>query len=520
MKRFAAMLLVIVMTAGMSLSALAASESSTRAEKDSTSETAATIVTDDLGTSYDITAEDSDLDLVAGSAILMDANSGEVLYEKDAEAMRYPASITKVMTTLLAIENCSMDDIVTFSSEAVNGIEEGSSSAGINVGAKLTVEDTLYALMLVSANEAGAAIAEHVAGSNEAFAELMTKRAEELGCTGTHFTNPHGLPDENHYTTAHDMGLIMKQALKYSEFRKITSTLSYTLEKSDTLTDDLGLYNHAKILYENSEYYYEYAEGAKTGYTMAALNTLVTYAKKDNTELIAVVLKDSGADNSYYDTAKLFDWGFDHVKTLSPLSDFDLNTALSKNSKISEKTLNSIKNLDTSFNKDYTVVVPADSDVELSASFSLDQDEKKGELGYIHINADGKSIGKTLVTYDTESAAASSLSTDDGDDLETAPEDSSAFTPLSLLKFLIRLVIAVVLVFLIMQFVRRREAEKKRKERMKQRKNRNVKQNSTRQNRSEERGTQGSHQRRPANSSRTKASGNPRNKTGKHSRKK
>lgn len=160
-------------------------------------------------------------DITAESAILMDAASGAVLYGKDEESKQYPASITKVMTALLAIENCSMDDIVTFSNEAVNGIEPGSSSAGINVGAQLTVEDTLYALMLVSANEAASALAEHISGSNEAFAELMNQRAAELGCTGTHFTNPHGLPDEDHYTTAHDMALILQQAMKYDEFRTI-----------------------------------------------------------------------------------------------------------------------------------------------------------------------------------------------------------------------------------------------------------------------------------------------------------
>ena len=153
-------------------------------------------------------------DITAESAILMDAASGAVLYGKDEESKQYPASITKVMTALLAIENCSMDDIVTFSNEAVNGIEPGSSSAGINVGAQLTVEDTLYALMLVSANEAASALAEHISGSNEAFAELMNQRAAELGCTGTHFTNPHGLPDEDHYTTAHDMALILRRAIE------------------------------------------------------------------------------------------------------------------------------------------------------------------------------------------------------------------------------------------------------------------------------------------------------------------
>ena len=197
----------------------------------------------------------------------MDANTGTILYGKEADTKRYPASITKVMTALLAVENCKMSDVITYSNAAVNGIEAGSSTAGINVGAKLTVEDSLYALMLVSANEAAAAIAEHISGSTTEFAKLMTKRAKELGCTNTQFKNPHGLPNEEHYTTAHDMGLILKEAMKHEEFRKISGTISYTLKKSDTLKDTLELWNHAKILRENSDYYYKYAEGAKTGFT-------------------------------------------------------------------------------------------------------------------------------------------------------------------------------------------------------------------------------------------------------------
>ena len=274
------------------------------------------------GASYGISNLSGAPDIVAESAVVMDANTGTILYGKEADTKRYPASITKVMTALLAVENCKMSDVITYSNAAVNGIEAGSSTAGINVGAKLTVEDSLYALMLVSANEAAAAIAEHISGSTTEFAKLMTKRAKELGCTNTQFKNPHGLPNEEHYTTAHDMGLILKEAMKHEEFRKISGTISYTLKKSDTLKDTLELWNHAKILRENSDYYYKYAEGAKTGFTQVALNTLVTYAKKDNVELICVILKDYGADKSYTDTANLFKWAFNQVKSVTPLTDF------------------------------------------------------------------------------------------------------------------------------------------------------------------------------------------------------
>lgn len=401
-------------------------------------------------------------DISAESAILMDASTGAVLYGVEADAKRYPASITKTMTALLVVENCDMDDIVTFSNEAVNGVEAGSSSAGINVGAQLTVEDTLYAMMLVSANEAAAALAEHVAGSVDAFADMMNARAEELGCTKTHFVNPHGLPDENHYTTAHDMGLILKQAMKYEEFRRAAETITYTLEESDTLPANLELWNHAKILRKNSEYYYEYAEGAKTGFTQAALNTLVTYARKDDTELLCVILKDYGAASSYEDTTALFKWGFEKVKGITPLSDTDLKSVLSSSKDIDDSKKKSILSLKTSFNKDYYILVPQDfKTTGLKTSFELDEDKKAKRLGYITVSSGKEVIGKTPVTYEGSSGESVVSSSDSDkpvagneDGLETAPDSETAMTPHKLLSYLLRVVIAVVLVGVIMTVIR------------------------------------------------------------------
>lgn len=420
-------------------------------------------------------------DITADSAILMDAASGTVLYGKDENSKQYPASITKVMTALLAIENCSMDDIVTFSNEAVNGIEPGSSSAGINVGAKLTVRDTLYALMLVSANEAAAALAEHISGSDEAFADLMNQRAEELGCTGTHFTNPHGLPDENHYTTAHDMALILQQAIKYQDFRTIAEAESYTLEKSDTLTDTLELWNHSKIIRKSSDYYYEYAEGSKPGYTMAAHNTLVTYAKKDGVELICVILKDYGADQSYYDTTDLFEWGFDQVKAITPLSSFDLNTALAADSDISEDKITNIQRLGCTFPSDYYILVKKDfDDSTLTTSFVLDEDIHTGRIGYINISAGDTVIGSVPVTYDLNSEAAQSyVSNGSADDnLKTAPVDEGRMTPSKVFNYIVRAVIVIIILAIIISFIRKRQAEKRRQQRILERKKKKASSNT------------------------------------------
>ena len=455
-----------------------AASSETQADTSKTqaasSETQAASPKAPAGTSYGISNLSGAPDIVAESAVIMDANSGAVLYGKEANTKRYPASITKVMTALLAVENCKMNDVITYSNAAVNGIEAGSSTAGINVGAKLTVEDSLYALMLVSANEAAAAIAEHISGSTAEFAKLMTKRAKELGCTNTQFKNPHGLPDEEHYTTAHDMGLILKEAMKYEEFRKIAGTISYTLKKSDTLKDTLELWNHAKILRENSDYYYKYAEGAKTGFTQVALNTLVTYAKKGNVELICVILKDYGADKSYTDTANLFKWAFNQVKAVTPLEDFSLKTAMTENTSIDSTKLDQIQLLNCSYNKDFSVLVKKGFDEsKLKTAFKLDEDKKSGKLGYIVISCDGKELGRTEVTYDTTSKQGKNYlegKTID-DNLKTAPVASKRKEAIHRgISFSLRILIAVILIILIMHMIHRHELEKRRKERMSHRK--------------------------------------------------
>ena len=455
--------------------AVSSEENSSETKQDS--DTAAESLAPEYATSYGLEDLGNGPDISAESAILMDVASGAVLYEKEAETKRYPASITKVMTTLLAIEKCNMSDIVTFSNAAVNGIEAGSSTAGINVGAQLTVEDTLYALMLVSANEAGAALAEHISGSTEEFAKLMTQRAKELGCTGTNFKNPHGLPDEDHYTTAHDMGLILKEALKHDEFRKIAGADSYTLQKSDTLTNTLELWNHAKILRENSEYYYEPVEGAKTGYTQAALNTLVTYAKKDNVELLCVILKDYGADNSYYDSEDLYEWGFKQVEGITPLTNFDFDEALSQDKSLKDDKLTDIERLGCTFPQDYYILVKKGFDASgLKTSFTLDEDPKAGRMGYINISSGDKLIGSAPVTYDTNTNAAKSYINGEeiDDDLETVPDPdtSDKLTPRKVLNYMLRIAIAFLLIFIIMRFIRAWEAEKRRKNRIAQRRKR------------------------------------------------
>lgn len=251
----------------------------------------------------------------AGAAAVMDVDTGALLYSKNATAKEYPASVTKVMTCLVALEHIEdLDATITFS-EVVYQIDADSSHSGIKPGEEMTVRDALYCLMLASANDAAMGIAEYCAGSVDMFVGWMNEKAAELGCVNTHFTNPHGLHDENHYTCAADMARISRAAYKNTEFRRIAGTIYYEIAPTNETEETRYLTNHQKMLYQE-DVFYEYCVGGKTGFTDEALNTLVTYAKKDKRTLVSVVLYLNGAVKTYTESAQLLDYGFDDFKRL------------------------------------------------------------------------------------------------------------------------------------------------------------------------------------------------------------
>lgn len=253
------------------------------------------------------------LDIKARAAILVDADTGVVLYEKNADEVLYPASITKIMTALLGCEygdEGRYDETITHSENAINGIGYGSSTMGMLIGEQISLEDCLYGIIMCSANEACMALAEHISGSVDGFVSMMNERAADLGCTNTHFANPHGFHDPDHYTTARDMSIITREAIKNEKFSEIWGTMLRTLPPTNLVNEPRGLVNKAKILDDESQYYYPYIKGAKTGFHDEALNTLVTYAEKDGAKLISVVMKDMGAPFAYSDAKLLFDYGF------------------------------------------------------------------------------------------------------------------------------------------------------------------------------------------------------------------
>ena len=413
----------------------------TETEKTET-ETTESTTTNTEGTSTDSTS--SELTLTAESAILMDATTGKILYEKNSRTKQYPASITKLMTILLALEHGSLEDEITFSHDAVFSIEPGSAHIAIQEGEILTLEQVLYGIMLRSANECANAAAEYVDGSMEKFAEHMTARAKELGCENTNFVNANGLFDENHYTTAYDMALIAQELLKNETYRSMMSNTYYLIPPTNKQPEERPLHGQHQMLNENSLYYYEPAEGGKTGYTVEAQNTLVTYAKQGDTELIAVVLKCNGAQH-YVDTKTLFEYGFANYQTVKAFSAADLtqNVAITETYKDKTTTLDTIAVAPAS---DVYVTIPKNVAIE-NITKAVDCPESASvpvavgdKLGTVVLSLNGKALATVDLTVQKEVKA-------------TTDEERAAQALAARNKILKRIAIGVGIVFGILVIV-------------------------------------------------------------------
>lgn len=252
----------------------------------------------------------------AESAILMDADTGAILYAKNIHQQEYPASTTKILTTLIASERCSMDEIVDFSYDAVHDIDPGSNHIAIDPGEQLTMEECLNAILIRSANEVSFAVAEHISGTTwQDFASIMNERAKELGCEDSNFVNPNGLPNENHYTSAYDLAMIGRAFFANEALCKMTMTHMLHISPSERQPDDIMEVNKMELI-PGGKYAYPYLVGCKTGYTDAARSTLVSCAEKDGMKLICVVMKDENP-NYYEDTITLFDYGFSNFQRVN-----------------------------------------------------------------------------------------------------------------------------------------------------------------------------------------------------------
>ena len=248
-------------------------------------------------------AAQSPLALTAKSAIVIEASTGEILYENNAEERRYPASTTKIMTIITALEAGNINDIVTVGPNAVN--TEGS-SMGLLVAERMKMQDLLYGVALVSGNDAAVAVAEHISGSVAGFAGLMTEKARKIGASRTNFANSSGLPDPNHYSTAYDLARIAAYGYKNPKFAEIVGTLLKDIPRKNN--QNITYYNENRLLQ-----IYSGANGVKTGYTDDAGRCLVAAAKRGNIQLIAVVLD---ADYMFTDSMHLLDYGFNQLQEI------------------------------------------------------------------------------------------------------------------------------------------------------------------------------------------------------------
>lgn len=252
----------------------------------------------------------------AEAGVVMDMDSGAILYSKNMDAKEYPASITKIMTALVALEHGELTDKVTFTEESVAFLEPGDASIGMRPGEEISLEDALYGMLLASANEVAYAIADAIGNGYDNFIEMMNDKAEELGCANTHFTNPHGLHDEEHYVSARDMALIASAAFKNKEFRKITNTYEHRIPPTNLVDEERVFQQYHRMLYDGTSDYYEPCVGGKTGYTDQALSTLVSFLDDGELRLVSVNLKTHGV-HVYPDTKNMAEYGFQNFRKVS-----------------------------------------------------------------------------------------------------------------------------------------------------------------------------------------------------------
>lgn len=324
--------------------------------------------------------------LESNAAVVIEAETGTVLYDKNMNMRCYPASITKILTAILAIENSSLHDMVYYSEGNIASVPRDSSHIAINPGEELTMENSLYGMLLASANECANAIAEHVSGSVPAFVEKMNERAKELGAVNTHFANANGLPDDNHYTTCYDMAMISRAAVFNETYRKINGITSYLIPPTNLQPEFRPINSLHRLLMSGSSHY-EGCFGGKTGYTTAAGSTLVTFAERDGMTLICVVMQ-STSPACFTDSAALLDYGFQSFKRVNIAENetnytFHNDAFFPSSSSIFEKPAMEIE-----LNKTSVLILPihaefSDAKAELTfADSSSDEEQEESEEGY------------------------------------------------------------------------------------------------------------------------------------------
>lgn len=359
--------------------------------------------------------------VVARTAILMDIDTGEILYAKGIDERQAPASTTKIMTAMLAIEKVPLDTQITFTEEVWN-IEKDSTHIGIQPGEILSMKDSLYGILLGSANEVSSGVAEYIGGTVPAFVDMMNQRAKDLGCENTHFVNANGLWHEDHYTSARDLAIISRAAFENETFRDIVKTPYYIIPKTNLADEERWINNHHKMITEG-ENFYEGCLGGKNGYTVKANNTLVTYAERNGIRLVCVVLDDVGSH--YVDTRAILDYGFNNFQKTG------LSVELLKDEK-PESLISHLKEqgLLTMPLQNSSVLTPADSSQEITCQAAYDNNTLKFDCYYgdtlintVSLDA-SQEIVDTVNAFNQPEAAPEQPAETIDDTPESAPESN------------------------------------------------------------------------------------------------
>ncbi len=299
-------------------------------------------------------SSENEMKIYSEAAILIEEKTGKILYEKNIHDRKYPASTTKILTAILAIENCDLNETQVASQSAISALKPGYTKANIQVGEEFTIDELISVMMIQSANEAANIIAEHISGSVEEFSKLMNQKAKEIGCLDTNFVNPNGMHSENHYSTAYDMALIARYCMKNEKFREYASLREASLPRTEYWQDEQVEKNGERIFYntnnmmqKDNKFYYPTCIGIKSGFTTPAKNCLVSASNRNGFELISVILHaestEDGQSARYIDTINLFNYGYENYKLSDILKEYNMSDTSEENNEIVGKITNSIE---------------------------------------------------------------------------------------------------------------------------------------------------------------------------------
>ncbi len=338
-------------------------------------------------------------EITATSGMVIDCIDGKILYSKNADEKLYPASLTKVLTAIIVVEKCGLQDNVTINQSAIDKVESGYLTANLKTGEVFTVEQLLNLLLISSYDDVANALAEHVAGSEEEFVKMMNEKAKEIGCTNSNFLNCHGEHDTNHYSTAHDMALIANYAVKFEAIRNIAQVTEYGLPATTIYTgNDRYFYTSNEMLQTGSKNYYKYAKGLKTGFTTPAGNCLMAYAEKSGLKLVSVTMKSTTSNSRYEDSEAILEYAFD-TNTIRTIAEAGTNiqTVTVKKARKEDKKLNMV------LEKPITAVVKVENEEtpiepQINLNSKIKAPIKKGTvLGTVSYEIEGKTYTGNLI---------------------------------------------------------------------------------------------------------------------------